>query len=530
MRNVRSVALAVVFAACSQSTPVSVKAEGPVAKVLADAAAQSGVPRDLLAAMAKVEDGLRLAAYRLPDPEDHVPIAGMFELRHGAFNSLAAAAAIAGTDELTLRADTDGATMAGAMVLAELGANTGAQPDDLLSWRAALEEMSGHATAAQRADFAERVFAVARKGGAFPARAGEIVVIPAHAELPPAVEQVSPPLDTAEFPGAIWFTTPEANKWTSGRPDGNASVVDIVIHDTEGGWDASVATLQNDGGKSVHYIVDADGSRVGQFVHETDTAWHDGNWVWNTHSIGIEHVGYVADNRYQDGLYDKSVLLVQSIRSRWSVPLDRAHIVGHYQIPNGNLIPEASPACTMHIDLCEASANYGGAGNHRDPGQGWMWCQYMEKLGGSCTCADAWNLWNCTTDLQEAVRCNNNQVEIQHCGQGCVVQPVGVNDICNGASGGAGGSGGSGGAGGTPGSGGAGGSGGSPGSGGSGGAGGAGGSGGVAGGSGGSGGTGTTNTGPGALDQGGGCSAVPNAPNGLWLLLGLGLLTFRRRR
>src|SRR5262249_51148523 len=113
------VALSLMLSACSQSAPAA--SPGPVARVLETAAMQSGVPRDLLAAIAKVEGGLRLAQYRVPDQEDEVPVAGMLELRHGAFDSLAAAAAIAGTDELSLRADTDLATMAGAQVLAQLG-------------------------------------------------------------------------------------------------------------------------------------------------------------------------------------------------------------------------------------------------------------------------------------------------------------------------------------------------------------------------------------------------------------------------
>src|SRR5689334_22268825 len=126
VRCMRTFALPLVLIACT-SQPASNPNEGPVARVLADAAAQSGVPRDLLAAIAQVEGGLRLAQQRLPDADDHVPAAGMLQLRHGAFNSLAAAAALENTDELTLRADTDRATLAGARVLAELGAQTGAR-------------------------------------------------------------------------------------------------------------------------------------------------------------------------------------------------------------------------------------------------------------------------------------------------------------------------------------------------------------------------------------------------------------------
>jgi N-acetyl-anhydromuramyl-L-alanine amidase AmpD len=234
------------------------------------------------------------------------------------------------------------------------------------------------------------------------------------------------------YPGAFWFTTSCTNKCDVGRPLGNAAVNKIVIHDTEGGWDGSVATLQNDSGKSVHYIVDADGSRVGQFRPETDTTWHAGNYYYNETSIGIEHVGVASDPAgYSDGLYETSEKLVKDIRTRWSVPLDRAHIVGHYQIPDGSKISQSSPACADTLDACETSPNYGGASNHRDPGYHWQWCQYMEHLGGECTCNDAYELWNCTTDQKEAVRCVNGTVEIDQCTGGCDVMPIGTADVCH---------------------------------------------------------------------------------------------------
>jgi MYXO-CTERM domain-containing protein len=245
------------------------------------------------------------------------------------------------------------------------------------------------------------------------------------------VARVAPPA-ASDFPGAIWFQTSCTNKCDVGRPLGNAAVNKIVIHDTEGGWDGSVATLQNDSGKSVHYIVDADGSRVGQFRAETDTTWHAGNYYYNETSIGIEHVGVADDPAgYSTGLYEKSRALVKNIRTRWTIPLDRTHIVGHYQIPDGDLISESSPPCGDTLDQCENAANYGGANNHRDPGFNWQWCQYMEKLGGSCTCNDAWPLWNCTTDHTEAVRCHNGNVEIDQCTGGCDVMPIGSDDVCH---------------------------------------------------------------------------------------------------
>jgi N-acetyl-anhydromuramyl-L-alanine amidase AmpD len=430
----RGLALFTLLAGCT-TAPAPAPAESEAAATLRAAAERNGVPRDLMAAIAGVEGGLLLPHVRILRLDDDVPVGGALELRHGAFNSLGRGAQLVGSDETTLRIDTDLATEAGARVLAELGPR---DDDRLEDWRDAVEELSGYSDARARGDYSRRVYQLLHDGATLAARDGEAVLLPAHPSV--AVERASGELqeaasDTPDFPGAIWFTTDCTNKCTAGRPDGNASVNTIVIHDTEGGWDASVATLQNDSGKSVHYIVDADGSRVGQFRHETDTTWHAGNWEYNKHSVGIEHVGFVSNaSGYARAEYDQSVALVKSIRTRWTVPLDRTHIVGHYQIPDGDHIAESSPPCGDQLDVCENSANYGGASNHRDPGEHWDWCQYMESLGGTCDCADAWSLWNCTNDHTEAVRCVNDAVEIAHCEGACQSMPVGSDDVCPQAS------------------------------------------------------------------------------------------------
>ena len=381
-------------AACSTQQPQPLPA-GEVAQSVAVAADRNGVPRELMLAIGVVEGGVQLQRVRLPDPEDHVPVAGVLELRHGAFNSLQRGAELMGVDELTLRADTDLGTEAGARVLAELGHESGARVDDLASWRPALETLSGMADQASRVRYGEDVLTILRAGGPFPARNGETITITPHPELTVAPEGplVEAATGTPDFPGAIWFSTSCTNKCDTTRTAGTAVVDLITIHDTEGGWSASVATLQNDAGKSVHYIVDADGSRVGQFVPETYTAWHAGNYYVNQRSVGIEHVGTAADpNGYSDGLYKKSVELVKNIRTRWKVPFDRDHIYGHYQVPDGDKIAESSPRCSDTLDACETSPNYGGASNHRDPGYHWQWCQYFEMLGGTCDCNDTYPL------------------------------------------------------------------------------------------------------------------------------------------
>ncbi|HEY4243300.1 MAG TPA: N-acetylmuramoyl-L-alanine amidase [Kofleriaceae bacterium] len=403
-------------------------AEGPVAQSIAAAADEAGVPRDLLVAIAVEEGGLQLPAHRTVVADDPVPVAGALELRHGRLDTLALGASLLHVTQAALREDTALGTRAGALVVAQLAAQTGAQ--ELASYRAALVQLAGMDDASSEA-YAQRVLAIARAGGTFRAADGEAIALPAHPELPIERPSVPPPTPTPDYPDAIWFTTDCTDKCDVGRPLGNDSVDKIVIHDTEGGWDGSVATLQYDSGKSVHYIVDADGSRVGQFRPETDTTWHAGNYYYNETSIGIEHVGVASDPAgYSTGLYATSRALVQDIRTRWNIPLDRTHIVGHYQVPNGNLIAKDSPPCSDPINSCETDANYGGADNHRDPGYHWMWCEYMQALGGTCTCNDAYAHWNCTTDGTEAVRCVDGAVEIEMC-TSCDVMPSGVDDDCH---------------------------------------------------------------------------------------------------
>jgi N-acetyl-anhydromuramyl-L-alanine amidase AmpD len=429
-------------ASATACSPRSSSFGGPVGQLVASEARASGVSADLMAAIAHVEGGLTLAPLREISDDDAVPVAGVLELRHGRFDSLARGAALTGAPQHELAHDLALGTRAGARVLADLGAGARAARDDLAAWAPVVEELSGHLLQRDRADYRARVFAVLRAGGELPARGGETITLAPHDEIPFELT-VSAPLreaqGTPEYAGAQWFDTPQTNKWTTGR--GGNPVTMIAIHDTEGGWDASVATLQNDGGKSVHYIIDADGSRVGQFVHESDTAWHAGNWFYNQHMVGIEHVGFAADDAYQTPMYVTSAALVNDIAKRQGLGpsgdgagLDRSVLVGHQEVPDGNVIAEDSPPCPDSPGSCTKSASYGGASNHRDPGIHWEWCQYMEIVGNGahCKCNDAYTHFNCVHDLSERVKCSDGvNVEIVHCANdACMVEPIGQDDIC----------------------------------------------------------------------------------------------------
>ena len=431
-------AVALLLAACSSNAndgagAVDVTANtGAFSLTFGRAAEATGVPRDLLVAIAHVEDGLELPAQRLVLEEDSaVPAAGPLMLRRGKLDTLARAAVLSGKTELALRQDTDLALDAGARVLAELGAKSGARADDLASWKTAIEDMSGYADDAHREEYAHRVFATLARGGNLDARDGEKLTLARH-DLPPTltldISSSLHTLTTAQYPGAQWIPTSCSNKCNPGR--GGAKVEYIVIHDTEGGWDASVSTLQNDAGKSVQYIVGTDG-KVAQFVTEDTTAWHAGNYYFNQRSIGIEHVGY-SSKPYTEAEYAASAKLVDYLAKKYSVATDRAHIIGHEQIPNGTKISESAAPCGNTPTSCEASLDYGGAGHHTDPGV-WEWATYMPRFGGAAKCNDVTNLWNCSYDTKKAFRCAAGKVAVETCdGAGaCEVKPNGQDDVCH---------------------------------------------------------------------------------------------------
>ncbi|MCC6553710.1 MAG: N-acetylmuramoyl-L-alanine amidase [Polyangiaceae bacterium] len=441
---------------------------GPVGQMVARAADSNRVPRDLMLAIAHVEGGLSLAPAREIHEDEHVPVAGVLELRHGRFNSLARGAELMGMSELELQADLAAGTEAGARVLDDLARDRGMDRGDWGAWASVVEVLSGYLQERDQVDYRARVFKVLRAGGDLPARGGEVIRLPAHDDVPLSLTLAPPGLEpqggVPEYAGAIWFDTSCANKCDTTR-NGNA-VSMIAIHDTEGGWDASVATLQLDPGKSVHYIVDRDGSRVGQFIPESYTGWHVGNYHYNQRMVGIEHVGYAGIDDYRTEMYVKSADLVNDIAARNGLEVNRQTLIAHQEVPNPNNLPSDSPPCTDSPGSCVGNPDYGGAGHHTDPGVYWEWCQYMELAGGTCKCNDAYELWNCVHDLSMMVRCPAGEVEIVHCADTCVVEPIGVDDHCTplpagtGGGGGAGGSGGAGagaggGAGGAPGSGGA---------------------------------------------------------------------------
>jgi N-acetyl-anhydromuramyl-L-alanine amidase AmpD len=138
----------------------------------------------------------------------------------------------------------------------------------------------------------------------------------------------------------------------------------IVIHVTEGPFDGTVAWLRDPRAHaSANFVVDRNG-HVQELVPLHDIAWHAGNWAVNEHSIGIEDVGYTDDPAgFPPAEYRAAARLAAVVARRALIPIDRQHIIGHYQVPDPN-------------DPLQG----GGIDGHTDPGPYWRWGYFMSLV------------------------------------------------------------------------------------------------------------------------------------------------------
>jgi N-acetylmuramoyl-L-alanine amidase len=166
---------------------------------------------------------------------------------------------------------------------------------------------------------------------------------------------------SADYPPAVWRPAASSNFTVADRTH-DYPVDMIVIHSIEGSYNSAITAFQNPARHaSAHYVVGS-GGQVAQMVNEKDIAWHAGNWDYNTRAIGIEHEGYAyIDGTFTSAMYIASEHLIAHICSRWGVPIDRGHVIGHYQVPDPD-----NPGL------------FGGSDHHTDPGPYWHWTNYIK--------------------------------------------------------------------------------------------------------------------------------------------------------
>jgi N-acetyl-anhydromuramyl-L-alanine amidase AmpD len=173
-----------------------------------------------------------------------------------------------------------------------------------------------------------------------------IPLVLAFALVAPARALAAPP---PYYPPLTWIPAASSN-YDVGRTQ---AIRAIVIHETDGSYISAVNWFQNPRSRvSSHYLVRAWGGGITQFVAEGDTAYHAR--VANPWSIGIEHEYNPRQGIWHtDSQYRSSALLVCAIAKRYGIPADRAHIIGHNEVPGTD---------------------------HSDPGPTWNWTYYMSLV------------------------------------------------------------------------------------------------------------------------------------------------------
>lgn len=170
----------------------------------------------------------------------------------------------------------------------------------------------------------------------------------------PPNRRMPPPRREGEvdYPGAQWVPAASTNFRLADRPY-DFPVDLVVIHVVQGSYGSGLRVFQQRGYEaSSHYVLRADG-HVAQAVRERDVAFQTGNTDYNDRAVGIEHEGYVGQVSFTESMYRSSARLAADICRRYRMPLDRKHVIGHYQVPDQD---------------------------HTDPGRHWDWAHYMRLV------------------------------------------------------------------------------------------------------------------------------------------------------
>lgn len=277
-------------------------------------------------------------------------------------NTLARASELTGIPQEDLKTDRAANTNGAAAVLDSLAGEQ--NPSDLAGWYEAVKQYGDGDL------FAQEVYRVLEEGARTETPSGQTVEI----EPRPGIE--TPRLFTAQaagdYPGSTWYGAANGNYGSGRTYDGTTySIRKIVIHVMQGSWSSAINWFKDSrAGVSAHYNVRSSDGFIGQSVRERDTGYHAGDLVTNLSSIGIEHEGYVSDSRwFTDAMYRSSAKLTAYLCKKYNIPIDRNHIIGHYEVPG-----------------CSGAG--GGRSCHTDPGYlsggqiriHWNWTRYMDLV------------------------------------------------------------------------------------------------------------------------------------------------------
>lgn len=298
-------------------------------------------------------------------------------------HTLAAAAELLKLNPILLKQNPVDNIRGGAALLAQYAQDTTDKlPLSESDWYGAVAKYSGSQELYYAQDFADQVYHSIQQGISRQTPEGQSLRLPAK-EVKPNTATIHPLhlhstitnnadcprlLPCRSIPAAYQQNGDDPSDYSNydlaDRPIFGPDIRYIVIHDTEETYRDTIGIFANPK-KSVaaHYVVRSFDGDVTQMVNNKDVPWHAGNYYFNMHSIGIEHEGYAMEGAtwFTERLYRSSAALVHYLGEKYDIPLDRAHIIGHNEIPG--LTPKRTAAM------------------HQDPGPFWDWEHYMELVG-----------------------------------------------------------------------------------------------------------------------------------------------------
>ncbi|MBI2895353.1 MAG: N-acetylmuramoyl-L-alanine amidase [Deltaproteobacteria bacterium] len=385
--RLRPLVLLVLISSCAAPEPEATHDDGlsgdsALLSELRAAGLEHGVPPEILAAIAWSTSRGSMRAGEI-SIEGGV---GLMDLREG--GTLAEAARRTGLPMDALTRDAAANIAGGAAVLGDLGRRMSADPPSAGSFVDALAAYGGGDA------WADAVLDALERGATMVDDDGGTIVIAPRAVWRGSVGVHE--LDARpDYADAEWVG-PACSYTNSSR--GAADISGIVIHTCQGGFAGCWGWLAGCHDVSAHYVVRSSDGHVVQVVEGQDVAWHDA--CNNTHTIGIEHEGFVDDpgRWYTDEMYCGSAELTRWLCDAYDIPCDRAHVKGHGE-----------------WDDCS---------DHTDPGGGWDWDKYMRFVRDGCRCTPVAETCDgqdndCDGEVDEGVK--------NRCG-GCGPEPA---ETCN---------------------------------------------------------------------------------------------------
>ncbi|WP_370617229.1 N-acetylmuramoyl-L-alanine amidase [Mumia sp. Pv 4-285] len=285
-------------------------------------------------------------------------------------SQLERASDLTGLDVPTVRSD-DRANLCAAAALTSSyadGLDAGAPVDE---WSGAIAQFGSAAT------FTRQVLTTLRTGQSRVTSSGEAVTLEADPSIEvPDTTTSDPETDCPVDLGCEWIpagyakgnpTDPDStgNYGNHDKADrtgpGGPKIKYIVIHDTETAYDPTIRLVTDPTYLAWNYTIRSSDGHIANHLDPKDVGWHAGNWYVNAHSIGIEHEGWAGSaGWFTEAMYEQSAKLVRYLAEEHDIPLDRAHIIGHDQVPG------ITAGATRSV--------------HWDPGPYWDWEHYFDLI------------------------------------------------------------------------------------------------------------------------------------------------------